>query len=94
MTPARGYFRSRIARTTRAGVIGCSVSITQSGASASLTALRIAAGAPVAPASPAPLNPPAMPGAGVSMWWVSIGGTSAKVGTGEPGNHARVFVLG
>src|SRR5687768_3460417 len=69
------------ARSTRSGVMGWSEISAPNGASASLTALRMAAGAPVVPASPAPLKPPAIDGAGVSRWWSSNAGRSAAVGT-------------
>src|SRR5262249_42215015 len=55
-----------MARITRSAVMGCSVIIAPCGASASLTALSTAPGAPAVPPSPAPLNPPATCGAGVS----------------------------
>src|SRR4029450_8121673 len=68
--------------------------ITPNGASASLTALRIAAGAPVAPASPAPLKPPAMPGAGGSRGGVSGGGADAPTAVdGDVAQHAALARL-
>src|SRR5271170_363877 len=46
-----------IARHTVSGVNGMSISVTPRGASASSTALTIAAGAAIAPASPQPFAP-------------------------------------
>ena len=50
----------------RCGVAGISSIETPKGESASFTALRIAAGAPIAPPSPRPLAPVTEPAAGVS----------------------------
>jgi hypothetical protein len=46
-----------MARHTRSEVAGMSISTMPSGANASTTAFMIAAGAPMAPASPQPLTP-------------------------------------
>src|SRR6478609_2946995 len=48
---------ARIAAHTRSGVVGISICLTPSGASASSTALTTAGRAPTVPASPAPLAP-------------------------------------
>ena len=48
---------ARIAAHTRSGVVGMSICVTPSGASASITALTTAGSAPTVPASPAPLAP-------------------------------------
>src|SRR5258708_36023230 len=64
----------------RCGVAGSSSIETPKGASATLTALRIAAGAPIAPPSPKPLAPVMEDAAGDSMWCNSIGGISHAVG--------------
>ena len=64
----------------RCGVAGISSIDTPNGDSASLMALRIAAGAPMAPPSPRPLAPVMEDAAGDSMWCNSIGGISHAVG--------------
>ena len=46
-----------MARHTRSGVAGMSISMIPSGANASTTAFMIAGGAPMVPASPQPLAP-------------------------------------
>src|SRR5262249_40991078 len=71
--------------TMRCGESGRRVTTTPSGASASATAFTTAGGAPIAPPSPTPLNPPG-PGLGVSMCPYSIAGTSAAPGTRESRN--------
>jgi hypothetical protein len=48
--------------------------------SAWLTALAIAAGTAIVPASPTPLTPSALLGDGVSMWMSSGSGTSVAYG--------------
>ena len=55
--PPGAWSWPRSPRHTRSGVAGMSRSPTPSGASASTTAFMIAAGAPIAPASPQPLTP-------------------------------------
>jgi hypothetical protein len=49
-----GVFAAAIARQTASGVSGISMAVMPSGLSASSTALTIAAGAAIAPASPQP----------------------------------------
>ena len=49
-------------------------------ASASLTALSTAAGAPIVPPSPMPLAPVSLCADGVSRWTISTGQSSAAVG--------------
>ena len=49
-------------------------------ASASLTALSTAAGAPMVPPSPMPLAPVSLNADGVSRWTISMGQISAAVG--------------
>ena len=66
--------------TIAAGLAGSRVSVTPSGASASLMALITAGVDPMAPPSPQPLYPPT-PGPGISTWPNSIGGTSVAVGS-------------
>ena len=62
------------------GVIGSSVRRTPSGASASLTAALMAAGAIILPPSPPPLMPCGVYGDGVSTWPMVSSGTSIAVG--------------
>ena len=50
-------FADRIARQTRSGVAGFSISVTPSGARASTTAFTTAGGAAIVPASPMPFTP-------------------------------------
>ena len=67
---ARGGGTARactIAARTRCGATGVSKTAAPSGRSASLTALTIAAGGPMAPFSPMPFMPKAENGDGVSM---------------------------
>src|SRR5438477_5841011 len=71
---------ARSAARMRCGVAGISSIATLKGDSASLTALIIAAGAPIAPPSPRPLAPVSEEAAGVSRWCSSIGGISRAVG--------------
>jgi 3-hydroxyacyl-CoA dehydrogenase len=68
------------ARQTFSGVIGMSIVVTPWGARASSTALTIAAGAPVAPASPAPLTPIGLCGQGTSLAASSKAGRSSARG--------------
>jgi len=57
------------------------VTRTPSGASASSTALAIAAGGEIAPPSPSPFMPSGLRGDGNSRWTVSIAGKSSAFGT-------------
>ena len=57
------------------------VTRTPNGASASSTALAMAAGGEIAPPSPMPLRPSGFRGDGYSRCTVSIGGSSIAVGT-------------
>src|SRR5229473_381251 len=66
----------RKAARIRCGVAGSSSIETPKGASASLMALRIAAGAPIAPPSPRPFALVIEHASDrVSRWWISIVGT-------------------
>src|SRR5216683_4387311 len=71
---------ARKAARMRCGVAGHSSIETPNGASASLMALRIAAGAPMAPPSPRPLAFVTEASVRVSRWWISMGGISWAVG--------------
>src|ERR1700733_12977122 len=71
---------ARSAALIRCGVAGISSIATPNGDSASLTALMIAAGAPIVPPSPRPLAPVTDDAAGDSTWCNSIGGISLLVG--------------
>src|SRR2546428_259233 len=64
------------ARRTTRGVMGVSATLAPSGASASFTALRTAAGAPTTPDSPTPLAPSGDMRVGVSTWPQTISGIS------------------
>ena len=70
----------RIAAQTRSGRSGIARSRMPSGASASTTALTIAAGAPTEPASPAPLAPSGLTGVGVTVRSSSKDGRSSAFG--------------
>ena len=63
------------------GVIGSSLILTPSGASASLTALAITAGTVIELASPSPFEPSGVSGEGDSRCAISIPGASTAVGT-------------
>ena len=78
----------------RCGVAGISSIEMPNGESASLTALRIAAGAPIVPPSPRPLAPVRDDAAGVSMWCSSIAGISrdADFDTGFAKAHRHIQV--
>src|SRR5215831_1490858 len=67
----------RIAASTRRGVSGVSLTSAPNGASASRTALAIAAGGAMAPPSPIPLTPYSVCGVGVCMCTILIAGNSA-----------------
>src|SRR5579884_444167 len=70
----------RSAARIRCGVAGISSISASNDESASLMALMIAAGAPIAPPSPRPLALVIELGLGVSRWCNSIGGISCAVG--------------
>ena len=65
---------------TFCGVSGISILVMPSGASASNTALTIAGGAAIQPASPTPLAPSGLEGEGVSMVSVTNAGTCSAEG--------------
>src|SRR5438128_9403676 len=62
------------------GVSGMSMVLIPSGARASRTALTMAGGAPIQPASPTPLAPSGLRGEGVSMMSVTEVGTCSAFG--------------
>src|SRR6185503_2878548 len=69
---SRGRGRRAAHRDRRcSGRMGSAVTATPSGATASATALAMAAGAPMVPPSPMPLYPPGVSGEGVSRWPMS-----------------------
>jgi len=70
----------RIAAITRRGVIGVSLTSAPMLASASRTALAIAAGGATAPPSPMPFMPYSVAAAGVCRWAILIAGNSAAPG--------------
>ena len=70
-----------MARQTRSGVVGMSMSVTPSGDNASITALTTAGGEPMVPASPTPFHPPGLLVDGVMTWSVTKEGSSAADGT-------------
>src|SRR5262249_18496069 len=70
-----------IAASTRDGLAGRSVTSAPSGARASLMALTMAAGGPIAPLSPMPFWPKVVHGLGVSMWSSRTSGTSVVPGS-------------
>src|SRR5581483_7893542 len=74
-------FATLIARQTRCGVHGISMSVTPSGRSASMMALTTAGVEAIVPASPTPLTPSGFVVAGVSVRSVSNVGRSAADGT-------------
>src|SRR6185503_16830346 len=78
---ARRAAPSAISSSTRDGPRGARVTRTPNGASASSTALAIAAGGEMAPPSPMPLTPRGLRGDGNSRCTVSTSGTSIAVGT-------------
>jgi predicted GNAT family acetyltransferase len=65
-----------IARHTRSGVAGISISVTPSALNASMIALITAGGLPTAPASPAPFTPRGFEAHGISSNSTSISGNS------------------
>src|SRR5262249_36476046 len=71
---------SLMRRWTRSGGSGRSRTSRPSGASASATALAMAAVEPMVPPSAIPLKPVTLVAGGVSMWMMSIGGTSIVPG--------------
>src|SRR5215467_3028538 len=80
LKPRSGAPAARSAAWMRCGVAGNSSIETPNGDSASLIALRTAAGAPIAPPSPNPFALVTDAPVGVSRWWTSIGGISRAVG--------------
>src|SRR5262249_7448534 len=78
----------RSAARMRRGVARGSSIVTPNGASASLMALRTAAGAPMAPPSPRPLACVRVVPSSVSRWSTSIGGISRLVGGRKSANVA------
>src|SRR3982074_3639916 len=62
------------------GLSGISISLIPSGASASSTALTLAGGSPMQPASPTPFAPSGLKGEGVSMRSVINSGTCVEIG--------------
>src|SRR5208282_3960044 len=77
---AFGVPRAWIAAQTRFGVAGMSMRSTPSGFNASRTAPMTAGGAPVAPASPAPLTPSGLVFAGTSVSSETSSGKSSARG--------------
>src|SRR5579863_3306974 len=77
----RGDCAAAIAARTRLAVTGVSNTAAPSGRSASLTALTIAAGGPIAPFSPMPFIPKAENGDGVSMKSSFTVGIEVALGT-------------
>ena len=76
-----GFFLAcRSAARMRCGVAGISLMLTPKGVSASLIALRTAAGAPIAPPSPRPFDFVIVASLSVSKCNSSIGGISRQVG--------------
>src|SRR5262245_9385119 len=65
---------ARIAAMTRRGVIGVSFTSAPIEASASRTALAIAAGGAMAPPSPMPFTPYSVNAVGVSVWAILMAG--------------------
>src|SRR6266508_2895861 len=72
---------SCIARQTRSGVAGMSMSVTPYGASASITALITAGVDAIVPVSPTPFDPRGWVGLGADVRSSSNDGVSAAVGT-------------
>ena len=70
-----------MAASTRGGLAGRSRTSAPSGASASLMALMIAPGGPIAPLSPMPFWPKVVQGLRVSMWSSRTSGTSVVPGS-------------
>src|SRR6185369_15144943 len=70
-----------MAASTRGGLAGRSVTSAPSGARASLIALTMAPGGPIAPLSPIPFWPKVVHGLGVSMWSSRTSGTSVVPGS-------------
>src|SRR2546425_155154 len=75
------FFARRIRSRTTEGPRGVRVTRTFQGASASSTALAMAAGGEMAPPSPIPLMPRGLRGDGYSRCTVSMAGSSMAVGT-------------
>jgi len=71
----------RTALTICSGLIGVALNSAPKGASASLTALAIAAGGATAPPSPTPLTPSGFSDDGECWWTSTISGMSPAVGT-------------
>src|ERR1700730_14888345 len=71
---------ARKAARMRCGVAGIASIEMLNGTSASLMALRMAAGAPIAPPSPRPFAFVTEASVRVSRWWISMRGTSRAVG--------------
>src|SRR5262249_20147650 len=76
-------FAASMSPTTTDGPSGVRVTRTLTGASASSTALAMAAGGEMAPPSPMPLMPKGLRGEGYSRCTVSMAGSSIAVGTRE-----------
>src|SRR5262249_39243908 len=76
-----GFAAPRIRSRTTEGPSGVRVTRAFHGASASSTALAMAAGGEIAPPSPMPLMPRGFRGDGYSRCTVSMGGSSMAVGT-------------
>ncbi len=83
--------------STTDGPSGVRVTRTFQGASASSTALAMAAGGEMAPPSPMPLTPSGLRGDGYSRWTVSIGGQLHRgrhqVVHERPGQELRLLVV-
>src|SRR5262249_1130959 len=77
----RAWRARTIRAATLAAVNGVSVTHAPKGASASSTALAMAAGGEIAPPPPRPLTPSGLRGEGYSRCTVSIGGRSSALGT-------------
>src|SRR5262249_22544253 len=80
LKPPSGAPAAPRAASVRCGGAGKSSLESAQGDSASLIALRTAAGAPIAPPSPNPFALVTDAPVGVSRWWTSIGGISRAVG--------------
>ena len=70
-----------MAAHTRIGDAGMATSVTPSGRSASTIALMTAGVDPIVPASPMPFTPSGLVGLGVTVWSMTMAGTSAAAGT-------------